>query len=294
MKHILVALCLAVFAPIGLHAQNWPEPTDNFVNDFADVIDADTESDLRTKLEGLRENTGIEAVVVTLPSRAPFQPDGGTLEEFGIGLLNAWKVGDAEKNNGIVLLVLLEDREATIELGAGYKASDSARARTILDTIVLPAFKAGEYQRGIVEGTNAILSRIAGYQIDAAKADLPASNSTAGAPQPQSAGSGKKFLWIFGGLFAALIGWGIFGRRVRDRLTPCPECGEKGLHSERRILEPATETTEGHGEEVVTCQKCGYEKREPFKIAKLQAKSRTEPKEFGGGKSDGGGASGKW
>ena len=289
MKRLISLFALIALLPLWASAATWPEHQNTFINDYADMLDATTEAQLRAKLENLRRDTGIEATIVTLPSRKPFQ-NSGTLEDFSIGLINEWGVGDPEKNDGILMLVLKDDRETTIELGKGYAPQASAEARDIIDNIMVKAFRAGDYSGGIVQGMDAILTRIAKYQ--PAPAATPGTAAPAGAgTAPKSGGAGKWVLWAFGGIFAALIGWGIFGRRVKDRLSTCPQCGKKGLQTRRSVLTPPTTEAEGRGEEVVRCSHCDYEKRSEYTIPKV-----TPPKEdkFGGGASDGGGASGKW
>ena len=294
----LFAILVVVFLPLVAQAQTWPEHENTFINDFADVIDEDTETRLKARLQALRDDKGVEAVVVTLPSRAPYQGEGseGTLSEFGIGLINNWGVGDAEKNDGIMVLVLTDDREMTVELGAAYDKSQSLAAMDIIDTVFTPAFKDGNYSAGIEDGTNAILAEIAGFPLpEAAPEPAPATSTPTATPASDTAedgGIGKWILGLFGGLFAAGIGWGIFGRKIKDSVAVCPSCGEKGMHTERKVLQEATEDAEGLGEETVTCNNCDYKKVTEFTIAKKPPPEKKE--EFSGGKSDGGGASGKW
>ena len=295
MKRIFWIISALIILPISAWAQEWPQAQDPFVNDFANLIAANAEAELRGKLDALHDDTGIEMVVVTLPSRAPYQSNGGTLEDFGIGLFNAWKVGDPEKNDGILMLVLPDDRETTIELGAGYPAADSGRARNIIDTIMLRAFREGEYETGILDGADAVLTEIAGYELKpAGPVPVPGGQAPDAKGSPGASDGAGWLLWAIGAAFAALIGWMIFGRRVKDRLSTCPECGKKGLHSERQVETQATLEAEGKGVEITTCDKCGYEKREAFTLPRLAPKQAREKTEFGGGKSQGGGASGKW
>ncbi len=290
------AIMIVVFLPLVAQAQTWPEHENTFINDFADVIDADTETRLKARLQALRDEKGVEAVIVTLPSRAPFQGEGseGTLSEFGIGLINNWGVGDAEKNDGI--LVLTDDREMTVELGDAYDKSQSLAAMDIIDTVFTPAFKDGNYNAGIEDGTNAVLAEIAQFPLpEIAPEATPATSPAATTPasdDAESGGIGKWILGLFGGLFAVGIGWGIFGRKIKDSVAVCPSCGEKGMHTERKVVQEATEEAEGLGEETVTCNRCDYKKVTEFSIAKKPPPEKKE--EFSGGKSSGGGASGKW
>ncbi|MGE5458324.1 MAG: TPM domain-containing protein, partial [Methanococcaceae archaeon] len=123
-----------------------PEPTNNYVNDYANVItDANKES-IKSMLKSVESQTKTEIVVVTINSVSDYrnvpetetvdysindgitttvtsdEPAGTTesIEEFALDLFNTWGIGDKEKNNGILILVAVEDRRCRIQLGGGY------------------------------------------------------------------------------------------------------------------------------------------------------------------------------
>ena len=114
------------------------------------------------------------------------------------------------------------------------------------------------------------------------------------APRPASDGEGGNGLWYLlggiGAVIAGLIGWGRV-KAARLAATPCSSCGKTELSRERVVLNDATLEEEGDGEIRTICGACGHTTAEPFTISK-----KSPPKEdsFDGGKSDGGGASGKW
>ncbi len=289
---LLGLLAYALLQPFAASAQSWPQHQNTYINDYADLLGEESEAALRAQLEALRAEKGVEFTILTLPDRAPFQTSG-TYEDFSIGLFNEWGIGDGEKNDGILLLVLRDSREMSIELGAGYDQEYDAVAGKIIDEVLIPAFRDGKYERGIVDGAGAIMRQIAGFTPPAA---TPPAAATGGDGNREKGSSGSWLLGILAALLAGGIGWGIFGRRVKDSISRCPSCNERGIHTERKVLEAATRTHEGRGETVLTCPHCGYVSATAFTIPMLTDKDDKddESNSFGGGSSSGGGASGKW
>ncbi len=303
---LALLLCLPVLSlPGSAAAGSWPEQKDAYVTDDAGLIAPADEATLRRWLGALREARGVEFTILTLPDRTPFQ-SAGSYEDFSIGLFNAWGIGNPEKNDGILLLVLRDSREMSIELGAGHDASYNAIAAEIVDTILVPAFREGRYSQGIVKGADAIMRRIAGYAPPAAAAATAGSGDSGGAARSTGgegaaegggAGGFSPLKWGLGLLLALGLGWGIFGRRLRNAVARCESCGQRGLNSERRIVEPATREHEGRGDIVTTCPHCGHVTTTGFAIARLADPDTPKDEEkgkFSGGSSSGGGASGKW
>jgi uncharacterized protein len=278
MKRLLV-LVFALFLPAALLAQSWPVYENIYVNDYANVIEEGAEGRITKALTSLREETGIEATVLTLYTRWGYET--GSLEDFATGLFNHWGIGNADRNDGILVLVVSEDREMRIELGAGYPAGFNREAQDIIDRIFIPAFKQDDFSTGIEDGTAAVITRIA------------RANYAGEAPAASSGGGGGAFVGAIVAAFAALIGGALFGRRITDRFRKCPQCGKRGLHSERHTLESATTSSQGRGEKTVSCASCGYTVTTQFTIPR-RSTSSSSGGSFGGGSSSGGGASGRW
>jgi hypothetical protein len=144
MRRLLAVLVLAA-APAA--AQTYPEPLTVFVSDFADILDSDAEARITEALVAAREDPGTEIAVVTVGSRRDYGPHP-SIESFANGLFNAWGIGDAARNNGILILVAAADREMRIELGAGHPRSWDFAAEEIVHRIMLPAFRAGDLAGG--------------------------------------------------------------------------------------------------------------------------------------------------
>ncbi|MDF1872456.1 TPM domain-containing protein [Vannielia sp.] len=283
--HFLLAVLALTLMPLAATAQNYPDFESPYINDYAGLLPPEVEAELTTALTNLREETGVEATVLTIFSTADYG-HYDEIEPFATGLFNQWGIGDAESNNGILILVARADRTMRIELGAGYGAAYDKLAARVIDSSFLPAFREDRYSDGIRTGTLEVITRIA--QPFAAGQPAPAA-----AP---SSGKGGGFIgWIIGGVVALFAGLLIFGRKITNRFRTCPQCGAKGtITTTKRTIQAATRSGSGTGERTQTCSKCGYNNVVPYTISRITKSSSSSSGGFSGGKSSGGGASGKW
>lgn len=278
----LIALLALWVLPALAAAQDYPSYDNIWVNDQADVLGDAAEDRLTEALQGLADETGVQASVLTLHTRWGYP--GDSLETFATGLFNDWGIGNADRNDGILVLVLTTDREMRIELGSGYPAGYDAVAQEIIDEVFLPAFGQSDFEGGIEAGTEAVITRIA------------REHAAGNAPQPVSSGgeSGDAArIGVFATLFALFAGWLAFGRRIADRIRRCPSCGARGVHTTRETLKQPTRTSTGRGRRTVTCPHCGYVHNSTYTISRTRSSSSSGGS-FGGGSSSGGGASGRW
>lgn len=284
----LAVFLLGLVLPFSAVAEDWPVYQTMYVNDYSGLIDANAEARMSASLKTLSEETGIEATVLTLDTRRDFQASG-SLESFATGLFNAWGIGNAETNDGILILVLFKDREIRVELGSGYGNAFDGTAQQIIDNTFLPAFKSGSYSNGIEDGTDQVIEHIARVHFNG---ETPVSTSDYDG-LPVHVGSG-----ILGAVIGALVAAGIaaivFGRKLRDRFTRCPNCGTRGVRSSRKVLTHATRTHTGRGEHHTNCPRCGYADTTIYTIPIITSSSSSSGGSFGGGSSSGGGASGSW
>ncbi|MEZ4868517.1 MAG: TPM domain-containing protein [Caldilineaceae bacterium] len=224
-----------------------PQAADHYVNDYADVIEADDEGQIRTLLTELKQQTGVEVTVLTIGSIADYQQDVSAVETFAPRIFNAWGIGDKSKNNGVLILVVVKDRQMRIQLGKGYTLADDQRMQRIIDDEMLPSFRQNRYSEGIRRGALATARVVGG---EAFRAPLMATtvapavsnlNSGAALPTPQreapvlripttdsdadKGGGLKGLLVIGGGGIIALGGAGIAWRRYqRNRPRLCSQC----------------------------------------------------------------------
>lgn len=150
--------CAVVLAAVRIDAAPAPLPTPlGLVSDFAGVIDAATEERLTDRIKELKQKTGAEIAVVTLPTT---QPD--PVPDRALRIAEAWKPGDRDKDNGVVFLVAVQDRELFIATGYGIEgALPDGLVGEIRDRTIVPKFRAGDLAGGIEAGVDRMAAIIA-------------------------------------------------------------------------------------------------------------------------------------
>ncbi|MEZ5911935.1 MAG: TPM domain-containing protein [Paracoccaceae bacterium] len=267
-----------------LWAQSFPDYSDIYVNDFADVLDDSAEARIADILRAGAEETGVTISVATIRSRADYG-DTDTVEDFAKGLFNAWGIGDAERNDGVLILVATEDREARIALGAGFSPVYDGRAQRVIDSAMLPEFRAGRYPAGIEAGALSAVERLA--RPFAARAEV---TETSGFDTPRRTPWGL----IVAGLGAAAVAARIFWSRSAWSRR-CPDCGRRGVDETRDIVTPAGTNTPGRMILHRRCRHCDTVRDSERPIpARSSRRSGGGGGSFGGGRSSGGGATGRW
>ena len=150
---------LALTAPEA-HAQPAPPALTNTVNDFARVIDDASERELDRRIQALRRASGDVVVVATVPTFQPY----ADIREYAVKMFEnqGRGIGDRGKDNGLLIVVAVEDRKVGIEVGYGLEGfvTDGFAGETIREAI-LPQFRQGQYGRGLLAGTTRVIGRIA-------------------------------------------------------------------------------------------------------------------------------------
>ncbi|MDA9207272.1 TPM domain-containing protein [Octadecabacter sp.] len=274
-----------VFLATLAGAQTFPQYQSTLVNDYANLLPPDQEAALAERLESLKAETGVEMTVLTLGAQAAFAPNL-TLEQFATGLFDEWGVGHAEKNDGILVLVLRTDRAMRIELGAGYGRDWDLAAGRVVERNFLPAFRNDDYAEGILVGSQAVIDQIV----------VP---FRAGDPSPVRAVEPRKLVTIIvtivGGSVAMIVGIVMLFKRLIHKLRKCSNCGQGGFNKTRIVTATASTTMSGRGINRFHCDFCGHSEDRAFTISKVRtSSSRSSGGSFGGGRSGGGGASGRW
>jgi len=169
MKKFLLLL-LAVWQlvscqPLAQAASQIPaKPTNNiYVQDYSKVLSANTKATIMAYSQAIAARTKAQLVVVTIPTL-----NGDALEDYATSLYRSWGIGDKEKNNGVLLLVVTKDRKSRIEVGYGLEGAlpDGLTGR-IQDQYMIPSFKQGNYDKGILNGYSALVGTVLKeYKID--------------------------------------------------------------------------------------------------------------------------------
>ena len=150
MRHLALALALAF-------AANIPFLTGRVVDD-ANILGDEAQARLTATLKTHEDATTNQIVVLTVTTIG-----GQSIEEYAVKVFEGWKLGNKDKDNGILVVVVPEDRKMRIEVGYGLEGvlPDGA-AGEIIRTWMTPAFKAGNYEKGIEDGVAAIIARLEG------------------------------------------------------------------------------------------------------------------------------------
>ena len=129
------------------------KPT-GYVSDFANVMNPSDRAAVERTLTELEQKSGAQVSVVTLKSL-----EGGQIDDFAVRLFARWGIGQKSKNNGLLLIAAIEDRKVRIETGYGFEGvlPDAAAGR-LIDQIIRPAFRAGDYSGGLRKGAEALAS----------------------------------------------------------------------------------------------------------------------------------------
>ncbi len=144
---------LFLWTALALAAPSFPELTGRIV-DAADVIPQATRAALEPKLEALETNSGIQLVVATVKSL-----DGQAIEPYANELFRHWKLGEATKNNGVLLLIAPKERKVRIEVGYGLEGTlTDALSKIVIANAIAPRFKAGDFGGGLERGVDDVIT----------------------------------------------------------------------------------------------------------------------------------------
>ena len=150
----ILAFAVAPFEALAIPADDLLQSLEHSgdVNDFAGLLSPAEKSALDERCRQLRDRTGAQLAVVTLRSL-----EGGQIDDFAVKLFERWGVGDAELDNGLMLLVAIDDRKARIEVGYGLEpVLPDALAGRVLDQQLFPAFREQRYGEGLIAAVNRI------------------------------------------------------------------------------------------------------------------------------------------
>ena len=176
-------------------AQSYPQP-DGYVTDQAGLIqDADRQR-VVAWVQELQEKTGAQVAVVTVATIGQ-----ETIEGYAAKLFEKWGVGQKKKDNGVLLVIAAQEHRLRVEVGYGLEgALTDAQSSGIINNVIVPQFKVGQFSVGITKGVWAIVSIVAAeYNIQ-----------ISGQPAYTSAGSeseSNSLVWflVFGGILFLLV-----------------------------------------------------------------------------------------
>lgn len=154
---ILLLTSVCASAQIDKVVPKKPVPA-RLVNDFTGTLTHEQADALERKLYKFDDSTTNQVAIVIIPTVGDYGP-----EEVALQIMREWGVGSKEKNNGIVILVSKNDRKIRIEVGYGLEgAVPDLTARNIIENDIRPAFREGNFYRGLDRATDNIIKATTG------------------------------------------------------------------------------------------------------------------------------------
>ncbi len=128
------------------------------VTDNAQILSPEVNRSLTEELKEHENRTGNQVVVLTIPTL-----NGGIIEDYAVKVFQEWKLGQKNKDNGILILVVPNDRQMRIEIGYGLEGTiTDGTAGQIIRSVMTPRFKNGDFDGGITEGARVVLDLLDG------------------------------------------------------------------------------------------------------------------------------------
>ncbi|WP_277057828.1 TPM domain-containing protein [Trichlorobacter lovleyi] len=167
---IMTLVCLAQ----NVSALDAP-PLKGRINDYAGMLSPATARSLEQKLAAFENETTNQVVLLTIPSL-----EGDVIESFAIRVAEAWKIGQKDKSNGVILILAKKERKIRIEVGTGLQGVlPDITAGQIIRNVIAPELRAGNTDQGISAGLGAIIGATKG-EFKATAADKKAAKKRKG------------------------------------------------------------------------------------------------------------------
>lgn len=157
-KWILIFWLFIFISAVPAFALDVPERPEGRVTDRTRTLTPGEIAALDQKLAAFEKQTTNQIAVFLMPSL-----EGDSLEDFSIRLAEKWKIGQKGRNNGVILLIVKNEKKLRIEVGYGLEgALPDALAGSIIRDEIAPRFKSGHFYQGIDAGINAIMAATKG------------------------------------------------------------------------------------------------------------------------------------
>ena len=154
-----LVLLMLIAAGFGVQAQRAVAPHNAvWVHDEANVLSASAKAQMEALLQAHRDSTSTQLAVLIVPSL-----EGEDIDGYGVRVFEEWKLGQKGKDNGVLFLIAMQERQMRIEVGYGLEGvlTDALSSR-INRNEVAPYFRQGNYEAGIQAGVVAIIKAVAG------------------------------------------------------------------------------------------------------------------------------------
>lgn len=175
-------------------------PLQSRVTDLTHTLSAEQRQALESRLAAFEMENGSQLAVLLVPTTQP-----ETIEQYGIRVAEAWKLGRKGMDDGALLLVAKEDRALRIEVGYGLEgAIPDAVAKRIIEEIIVPRFREGDFAGGVNAGMNALMGLVKGEALPAPPSRD--TRQTGVALLEDALPLALLFVFVVGGVLRALLG----------------------------------------------------------------------------------------
>jgi uncharacterized protein len=183
-RAILTVVALLCLTAVGVaQTLTFPILTGRVVDD-AGLLSPGDRATLTASLADLEAKTTDQLVVVTLKSL-----QGTAIEDYGYQLGRQWKIGQKDKDSGVLLIVASSERKVRIEVGYGLEGTlTDAATRLIIENAILPAFRTGDFAGGIKKGADQIIQLL--------RADAGSTPPARAGTSPATGTSGNMPVWL--------------------------------------------------------------------------------------------------
>jgi len=205
MRLVTALLAFLVLLTPAWAAPKFPALTGRVVDD-AGILSSSTKAELDGKLAALEQKNSRQLVVVTLPSLQGYE-----ISDYGYQLGRAWGIGQKGINNGILFIVAPNEHKTRIEVGYGLEPIiTDAFSSVVIQTQVLPRFRQGDFNGGVLAGADALIQQLSLETSEAERRAAIAAQQLKSRGQDGGGGLAALLiiLFIFIGL-SRVFGWGL-------------------------------------------------------------------------------------
>lgn len=165
MQRLITLFLFFILSGTTVFAYTSPGKPTGHVTDFAGVLSQETKSQLESELRAFSAGENPEVVVATIQTL-----DGDPIDDYANALFREWGIGSKTKNNGVLFLVVTNDKKMRIEVGYGLEgALTDIESKHIQDDLVRPQFRANDFNGGIVTGVTSIKKALEGELVPVQK-----------------------------------------------------------------------------------------------------------------------------
>lgn len=179
----LFLFCIAIIWSFIAYAEVAIPPLSARVIDLTNTLTAEQKSSLENSLAVFEEKSGAQIAILMIPSTKPEE-----IEQYSLRVVDQWKLGHKQVDNGVLLIIAKNDRTLRIEVGYGLEGElNDATSKRIISDVIVPHFKKGDYYYGIEAGIRAVMNIISGQPLNtgsggsiASHVNMPTTNHAAG------------------------------------------------------------------------------------------------------------------